>query len=86
VNEFPELRAALLDAAERQQHLVDLAPSTSTPGQVSDRRSWRPLPLRTVAIAVAVLLVITAVALAAAGVFSAGRPVTPVSAPNPRAF
>jgi hypothetical protein len=88
VNEFPELRAALLDAAERQQHLVDLARSTGpgSPGRLTDRRSWRPLPLRTVAIAVAVLLVITAVALAAAGVFSAGRPVTPVSAPNPRAF
>jgi hypothetical protein len=50
------------------------------------RRWWWPLQLRALAFAVAALLLIAAVALAAAGVFSPGRPVTPVSVPNPRTF
>lgn len=85
MNEFPELRAALVAAAERQRHLAAVGPGADQTGSLS-RRSWRPLQLRAVAIAVAALLVITAVALAAAGAFSPGRSVTPVSAPKPRAF
>ena len=85
MNEFPELRAALLDAAERQQ---DLAASGSGGAQPAGlrRRSWWPLQVRAVAAAVVALLGIAAVALAAAGVFSSGRPVAPVSVPEPRAF
>ena len=85
MNEFPELRAALVAAAERQRHLAAAgsgAGRTATPS----RPSWGPRQLRTVVIAVLALLGITAVALAAAGVFSPGRPVTPVSVPKPRAF
>lgn len=89
MNEFPELRAALLAAAERQRHVGAVEPSedrTASASGRSGRRTWWPLQLRVVAIAVTALLVITALALAAAGVFSPGRPVTPVSTPNPRSF
>lgn len=85
MNEFPELRAALMAAAERQRHVAAVGPGAVGTG-LSRRRSWWPLQLRAAAIAAAALLVVTAVALAAAGVFSPGRPVTPVSAPKPRAF
>jgi len=85
MNEFPELRAALVAAAERQRHVAAVGPGAVRTGSLR-RLSWWPLQLRAVAIAAAALLVVTAVALAAAGVFSPGRPVTPVSAPKPRAF
>ena len=85
MNEFPELRAALLAAAERQQ---DLAASGSVGAQPAGlrRRSWWPLQVRAVGAAIVALLGIAAVALAAAGVFSSGRPVAPVSVPKPQAF
>jgi hypothetical protein len=85
VNEFPDLRAALVAAAERQRHLA-AAGSDGARKAAPRRRSWWPLQLRAVAIAVVALLGIAAVALAAAGVFSPGRPVAPVSVPQPRAF
>jgi hypothetical protein len=85
MNEFPELRAALVAAAERQRDHA-AAGSGGDWTAVSSRRSWWPLQVRAVAIAVVAVLGIAAVALAAAGVFSPGRPVAPVSVPKPRAF
>ncbi len=85
MNEFPELRAALVAAAERQRHLAAAGSGGGERTAASGRPLWWPRQLRTVVIAVLALLAITAVALAAAGVFSPGRPVTPVSVPKPRA-
>ncbi len=85
MSEFPELRAALVAAAERQRHQVAMASSEGATGSPG-RRSWRSLQLRAVALAAVAMLAIAAVALAAAGVFSTGRPVAPVSPANPRTF
>lgn len=85
MNEFPELRAALVAAAERQRHLAT-AELDQAHAAASSRRFWWPLQLRAAVIAVAALLAIAAVALAAAGVFSPGRTVAPVTVPKPRAF
>jgi len=85
MNEFPELRAALVAAAERQRHRAAVGPGTGRAVSISAAARW-PLQLRGVAITAPALLVITAVALAAAGIFSPGRSVTPVRAPTPRAF
>jgi hypothetical protein len=88
MTEFPELRAALVAAAERQRQLTAVRPAENeinSPSLGTRRRAWWPLQARTLLISVAALLGITAVALAAAGVFSRGRPVTPVSTPQPRA-
>jgi hypothetical protein len=83
MSEFPELRAALVAAAERRRQL---AGSGGARMPASSRRSWWPVQLRALALAVVTLLGIAAVALAAAGVFSPGRPVAPVSVPKPRTF
>lgn len=80
MNEFPELRSALMAAADRQRHL---AASEGKAAKAHGR--WWPRQLRVLVIAIVALLVAAAVALAAVGVFSVGRPVTPVLAPTPRA-
>jgi hypothetical protein len=85
MNEFPELRAALVAAAERQRHLAAAAPGPAE-AAASSRRLWWPLQVRAAVIAIVALLAIAAVALAAAGVFSPGRTVAPVTVPRPRAF
>ncbi len=89
MNEFPELRDALLTAAERSRHQVAVPAATDKPLMADGPLvpgTWVPRQVRAVVLAVICLLVAAAVALAAAGVFSPGRPVAPVSIPNPRSF
>ena len=83
MSEFPELRAALVAAAELRRHP---AGSERERRSASSRPLRWPLQVRTVAITVVALLGVAAAALAAAGVFSPGRPVAPVSVPKPRTF
>jgi hypothetical protein len=85
LNEFPELRAALIRAAERQRAIATGEPATAPTTTRDQRRWWWRSQVRTVALAVIALLAVAAVALAATGVFSTGRPVEPVSPPPPRA-
>src|SRR5450755_4602139 len=86
MNEFPELRAALVAAAERQRHLAATGPDLARSPAVRRRSWWWPRQARAVVIAVVVVLGVAAVAFAAVRVLAPGRAVAPVSVPNPRAF
>jgi hypothetical protein len=83
MNEFPELRAALVAAAELQRALATGQPAAAPTSSRDPRRSWWRSQLRTVVLAAIALLAVAAVALAASGVFSTGRAVRPVSRPSP---
>jgi hypothetical protein len=85
MNEFPELRAALIAAAERQRALATGQPATAPPTTRDPHPGrWRP-QVRLVALAVIAVLAIAAVAFAATGEFSTGQIIEPVSPPTPRA-